>query len=970
MATDYSVRLTGQDNLTPTLKGAKQAFNDLSSSSRKLDTIRDKFNRIENSAAPLKRKLRDLQALMAEMNLNGLSDTDVFTQIAAQAGTYKDAIGDAAQATRLLSSDTAGLDAGMQALTGLTAAANIATGVMGLLGFENENVQQAILRVQSALAILNGVQTLANVLNKDSILMLKLKQIQQVAVTAATGANTVAEGANTVATGANTIATKAWNIAKAISKALLGDFTGLILVGAGALAAYALCTSDSTEKQKELNEATDGAKEIQTNYLSSVSTSSGELVGKYQVLRTEWNNLRTEAEQIQWLEDNKTALENLGLGVYDVVTAERVFNGQTSKVIQALEARARAMAAMEAMVETYKEMYKRKQDVMNSVAGGGYYTKAKAGATNKESVLTGEWEGLQEGIHWVWKGDGIFGNHRELTEAGAAAINAKRNAAAVEKMQKNLTAIDKEFESEIKYYSDQMTQNSNLAEKLTNDLGTGVISNKRNPKKVNPPKKTGNSSTGNSSTGTTEKEDLQPEYSRLKKAADDAEKKLREAITIGAPQTTIDKLTQAYNDAEKALQDIQDKMDEQLQNEQELLRHRYELAAEKITQAKDDYEKGIITREELDNTINAANAYLKNNNLKPIAVKIEPKEGSIEAYEKEISDIDKRLNEENLDIATRIKLMDQKADVQRKIDEITNGEVSIKVEIEPTYTKKGSLQDKRSSKQNADSRFSQIQSDYESGLIDQDEAKKQIAQLNSELAKLGLEPIKVDFDSSGAMKTVDEMRDAVLQLADTFRQNSEQTLLNWLGNGDEVQQQIGEQLQAIFTLRDNMVQFADMLNNNAKMSELAGAGFAMLGQAMTQLASDGAAAKAGATMAAIGQIILGFATAAAKAGSMGPWGWLVYVGVGLAAVATVISTIKSYADGGIIGGNSFHGDKIFARVNAGEMILNPTQQANLFRMLNNGGTNERGGKVEFKISGSTLKGVLRNYDNKMNKIRR
>ena len=190
---------------------------------------------------------------------------------------------------------------------------------------------------------------------------------------------------------------------------------------------------------------------------------------------------------------------------------------------------------------------------MNSVAGGGYYTKAKAGATNKESVLTGEWEGLQEGIHWVWKGDGIFGNHRELTEAGAAAINAKRNAAAVEKMQTNLTAIDKEFESEIKYYSDQMTQNSKLAEKLTNDLGTGVISNKRNPKKVNPPKKTGNSSTGNSSTGTTEKEDLQPEYNRLKKAADDAEKKLREAITIGAPQTTIDKLTQAYNDAEKAL---------------------------------------------------------------------------------------------------------------------------------------------------------------------------------------------------------------------------------------------------------------------------------------------------------------------------------------------------------------------------------------------------------------------------------
>ena len=50
------------------------------------------------------------------MNLKGLSGTKEFADAAAKAGQLKDAINDAATATRLLSSDTAGLDAGIKAL--------------------------------------------------------------------------------------------------------------------------------------------------------------------------------------------------------------------------------------------------------------------------------------------------------------------------------------------------------------------------------------------------------------------------------------------------------------------------------------------------------------------------------------------------------------------------------------------------------------------------------------------------------------------------------------------------------------------------------------------------------------------------------------------------------------------------------------------------------------------------------------
>ena len=78
--------------------------------------------------------------------------------------------------------------------------------------------------------------------------MLKLKQIAQSANAAASTKAAVAEGVHTTAIVANTVATKAWNVVTAIAKALLGDWSGLILVGAGALATYAIATSDSKSK--------------------------------------------------------------------------------------------------------------------------------------------------------------------------------------------------------------------------------------------------------------------------------------------------------------------------------------------------------------------------------------------------------------------------------------------------------------------------------------------------------------------------------------------------------------------------------------------------------------------------------------------------------------------------------------------------------------------------------------------------
>lgn len=69
-----------------------------------------------------------------------------------------------------------------------------------------------------------------------------------------------------------------------------------------------------------------------------------------------------------------------------------------------------------------------------------------------------------------------------------------------------------------------------------------------------------------------------------------------------------------------------------------------------------------------------------------------------------------------------------------------------------------------------------------------------------------------------------------------------------------------------------------------------------------------------------------------------PFNFALAAAVGLAAgvnIAKIASASPpAFEDGGIVPGSSFSGDKVAARVNSGEMILNRSQQAELFKVAN------------------------------------
>ena len=134
-----------------------------------------------------------------------------------------------------------------------------------------------------------------------------------------------------------------------------------------------------------------------------------------------------------------------------------------------------------------------------------------------------------------------------------------------------------------------------------------------------------------------------------------------------------------------------------------------------------------------------------------------------------------------------------------------------------------------------------------------------------------------------------------------------------------------------------------------------------VGTAMSQI-EDPMAKVMGTIAQAIATIALTFAQS--LKGTFTPWDWIAAATAGTATMISTIAAIKSatagtYANGGIVPGNSYSGDNLVANVNSGELILNRAQQNNLAGQLQGGG-GYGNMRLEAVISGEDLRLVLNN----------
>ena len=154
-----------------------------------------------------------------------------------------------------------------------------------------------------------------------------------------------AEGKATVSvTGSIVKSLFSWNTALVVLLTVLSMFGGEIINWVSGLI-------KGKNAVISLDEALDNiAEELETT-----NDSFGSNIVNLKQLQQEWKNLKTTAEKDQWIKDNKTEFDNLGVAVNNIIDAENVFVDNTEAVINALKLRAKAAAAQELASKKYEE---------------------------------------------------------------------------------------------------------------------------------------------------------------------------------------------------------------------------------------------------------------------------------------------------------------------------------------------------------------------------------------------------------------------------------------------------------------------------------------------------------------------------------------------------------------------------------------------------------------------------------------
>lgn len=155
-----------------------------------LDSNTTAIEKLAKSGKTLTGQLRGLKQELTLLEQQGKENTKEFNQLLIAAAKLEDQIGDTRARVRILAADTFKFDAAVQATQGLAAGFEVAQGAAALFGNESEDLQKAILKVQGAIAVANGVQQIANLLLEESAIKTAILTAKQAIYTTVVGTST------------------------------------------------------------------------------------------------------------------------------------------------------------------------------------------------------------------------------------------------------------------------------------------------------------------------------------------------------------------------------------------------------------------------------------------------------------------------------------------------------------------------------------------------------------------------------------------------------------------------------------------------------------------------------------------------------------------------------------------------------------------------------------------------------------
>ena len=101
-----------------------------------------------------------------------------------------------------------------------------------------------------------------------------------------------------------------------------------------------------------------------TEELKENTGGYGDNVTAFKKLSSEWDKLTSNKQRLQWIKDNVSEFNKLGIAINDANDAEIAFNSGTPKILEALKLRARATAAMSLASKKYEEALQKNEEAL------------------------------------------------------------------------------------------------------------------------------------------------------------------------------------------------------------------------------------------------------------------------------------------------------------------------------------------------------------------------------------------------------------------------------------------------------------------------------------------------------------------------------------------------------------------------------------------------------------------------------
>jgi hypothetical protein len=219
------------------------------------------------------------QAILLLSQVYG-EDSAVIQELTKKTAELTDTVGDMKAIIKAQASDTHVFDGLIAAAQGLAGIYAVAQGTAALFGDENEELQKTFVKLQSVMAVLQGLQAIQNALQKESAARQLLNIGLQKITVLQTNLETAAQSKNIIVKYAAIAAQKALNAAMSLAGGPLLAVVGLLALLLISLSSFASATAKAKRNFEALNEEFAGFEALLNEEVDAIKRAGDETVAE------------------------------------------------------------------------------------------------------------------------------------------------------------------------------------------------------------------------------------------------------------------------------------------------------------------------------------------------------------------------------------------------------------------------------------------------------------------------------------------------------------------------------------------------------------------------------------------------------------------------------------------------------------------------------------------------------------------